>query len=161
MTSRRTPSGEHGTGPYRRPDSRAAGTGSPPRPRHAVPHASVFVDGTGRRRRLLSTGGAVGAFVLVGATIGLAVALTGTGGGGLPGLPAAPEHSQQTPAHHEPTTATSTGRPTTAAGPTQSPTPTLSPSPSSSASSAAPTQSAPGQVGKSNPHRHTPSPSKR
>src|SRR5215467_13813490 len=127
MTSRRTPSGERGTGPHRHPDRRTGGAEPPYRPRRAVPHAPVFVDGTGRRRRLLSTGAAVGAFVLVGATIGLAVALTGTPGGGLPGFPAGPEHSQQAPAHRDPTPGASTGGPATAPGPTTSPTPTLSP----------------------------------
>jgi hypothetical protein len=156
MTSTRTPSDERGTGPDRHPGRRAVGSQAPYRPRHSVPQAPVFVDRTGRRHRLLSTGGAIGAFALVAVTIGLAVALTGMSGGGLPGFPAAPEHSQQAPAHHTLTAATSTGTPATPSPvPDPSPNPTLSPSPTSSPS-ASPSQTTPGPPGRSNPHRHTP-----
>jgi hypothetical protein len=116
-------------------------------------HAPVFVDRTGRRRRVLTAAGIGGVAVVVSVLVGLLLAMTGAGSHGLPGLPpgqarAAASHASarttlSTRPSAEPATGvTSTGTtPTGAAQPGPTPAPattapgTVSPSPSPSSKS--------------------------
>lgn len=71
----------------------------------------VFLDGTGRRRRLFVVAGSVGGLVLVLAVLALLAGFTGVGAGSVPGWPGAgqaqgaapkPDPSGSTPASADP-----------------------------------------------------------
>jgi hypothetical protein len=116
----------------------------------------VFVDGTGRRRRVLLTAGVAGVALLLATAIGLLVALTGTSGQALPGLPGstARPHAAST-GHGGPGAATpsigGTGTPSTAAPGTAATAPTTPPPPvTTSTASLSPSPST------GNPRRHVP-----
>ena len=142
--------------PHRGRDPRGAPHDGPTRPNRIVsspnrnqddgePHTPVFVDRTGRRRRILVTAGIGGTVALGTAAAGLVLALTGATGQALPGLPAPAAHAHTpaapraasstttrgaaaptSPAKHTGTTASvpsPTPQPTTAANSTPTPSP--------------------------------------
>jgi hypothetical protein len=119
----------------------------------------IFVDRTGRRRRLLVTGGVIGALLLTGAVGAMLLAVTGASGRTLPGLPATTPRPHVTPAsarpQPDPATSATAGTASTAGTPHTSPTgtpaPSLAPSPTADPTGTA--TPAPGST-----HRHTPTP---
>jgi hypothetical protein len=116
--------------------------------------APVFVDRTGRRRRVLVIAGAGGAAALVGATIALLLGLTGTGDHALPGLPASTAGAHGPAAGHETSTRAPDGHMTPTAAASR---PTVAPAPAPNTASAAPAPSATATPGQGSTHRRTPS----
>ena len=128
----------------------------PPRPMEAVEvdrgdrrapaSGPVFLDRTGRRRRLLIVAGAAGATALVGAAIGLILGLTGASGHTLPGLPAATAHAHGPEAGRGSSTNAPAGN---AGGAGQ---PTAAPAPPATSATAGPTVT----PSHGSTHRHVP-----
>ncbi|WP_433360691.1 hypothetical protein ACQPZX_27165 [Actinoplanes sp. CA-142083] len=104
----------------------------------------VFVDRSGRRRRLLVGAGLAGGVLLVTAVVALLAGFTGPGEAGLPGWPAAtgraavPKSRAAVPATTRARPAATVTRPAapppTSASPSTSATPSVSATPSASAS---------------------------
>lgn len=87
----------------------------------------VFVDRTGRRRRLFAASGVAGAVLLLLASLALMAGFTGTGAGQLPMLPGpaanTPRKAASKAAPSATIRATGSPRPRTTARPTATPTP--------------------------------------
>jgi hypothetical protein len=128
------------------------------RPRHEMrPHRPVFVDRTGRRRRVLVLVGISGAVGVLSAAVGLLLAITGTGGGAVPNLPGSTARAQAAASPH-PTSAdhAPTRRPAPSAGSTPGGAASTAPAVNPSPSPAPPTTPATTPSPTVNPHRHVP-----
>jgi hypothetical protein len=115
---------------------RTAGTTGTGRRRLRRAVEPVFVDRTGRRRRLAGLGGAVAALVLVSVAVIMLAGFTGAGGAHLPGLPGL--GGAQAPGVAPAAGQSAVPHPSSHTSPTVSPAPVRSSGPSTGPSNALP-----------------------